>query len=60
MRDMPRMLEPAVRERAVSGLKAMGFRFVTFDLEGFRSGSLNTAAGIPAASRPPGDPVRDS
>ena len=60
MRDMPRMLEPAVREQVANGLKAMGFRFVTLDLEGFRSGSLNTAAGITAASRPPGDPVRDS
>jgi uncharacterized protein len=44
--EMGRMLEPRVREAAVAGLRALGFRFVTFDLGGFRSGSLNTAAGI--------------
>jgi len=25
----------------VAGLKALGYRYVTLDLEGFRSGSLN-------------------
>jgi len=39
--DLPRLLEPAVRERVVAGLKETGYRSVTVDLEGFRSGSLN-------------------
>ena len=39
--DLPRLMEPAVRERVVEGLKAAGFRLVTIDLEGFRSGNLN-------------------
>lgn len=43
--DLPRLLEPGVRERLVEGLKALGYRFVSVDLEGFRSGSLNT--GLP-------------
>jgi len=36
-----RLLEPGVREAVVAGLKALGYRYVTLDLEGFRSGSLN-------------------
>ncbi len=39
--DLPRLAEPGVRERVVDGLKALGYRFVTLDLEGFRSGSMN-------------------
>ncbi len=41
--DLTRLLSPGVRERAVEGLKAAGFPYVTVDLEGFRSGSLNEA-----------------
>jgi uncharacterized protein len=40
--EAARLLEPEVRMRLVSGLKALGYRFVTLDLEGFRSGSLNS------------------
>ena len=32
---------PSVRTEVVEELKAIGFRFVTLDLEGFRSGSLS-------------------
>ncbi len=39
--DLPRLVEPAVRSEVVRELKAIGFKFVTLDLEGFRSGSLN-------------------
>ncbi|MGQ0670992.1 MAG: ATP-dependent sacrificial sulfur transferase LarE [Actinomycetota bacterium] len=39
--DLPRLAEPGVRERVVGGLRALGYRFVTLDLEGFRSGSMN-------------------
>ena len=39
--DLPRLLEPGTRERVVTGLKAVGYRIVTVDLEGFRSGNLN-------------------
>ena len=41
LEDLPRLLEPATRERVVTGLKAVGYRSVTIDLEGFRSGNLN-------------------
>jgi pyridinium-3,5-biscarboxylic acid mononucleotide sulfurtransferase len=39
--DLPRLLEPAMREGVTRELREIGFRFVTIDLEGFRSGSLN-------------------
>ncbi len=39
--DLPRLAEPEAREAIVKELKALGYRFVTMDLEGFRSGSLN-------------------
>jgi uncharacterized protein len=38
---LPRLLESAAREGLLRRLKELGFRFVTLDLEGFRSGSLN-------------------
>jgi uncharacterized protein len=34
------------RERLVETLKAAGFKFVSVDLEGFRSGSLNTLVPV--------------
>lgn len=39
--DLARLGEPGLRERVVEGLKALGYRYITLDLEGFRSGSLN-------------------
>jgi uncharacterized protein len=43
--DLPRLARADVRERVASGLKQLGYRFVTLDLEGFRSGSMNPPAG---------------
>lgn len=37
---------PDVRKRVVERLKQLGFKFVTLDLEGFRSGSLNELVPI--------------
>lgn len=39
--DLARLAEPNVRSGVVDGLKALGYRYVTLDLEGFRSGSMN-------------------
>jgi uncharacterized protein len=39
--DMPLLLEEETRQRVVEGLKALGYGYVTLDLAGFRSGSLN-------------------
>lgn len=39
--DVPALLASGVRDRVVSGLRALGFEYVSVDLEGFRSGSMN-------------------
>ncbi|HZP44091.1 MAG TPA: ATP-dependent sacrificial sulfur transferase LarE [Candidatus Binataceae bacterium] len=46
--QLARLLEPAVRAHVDSELKRIGFRFVTVDLKGFRSGSLNEGLTVPA------------
>lgn len=38
---LPRLCEPAFRESLSQHLQTLGFKFVTLDLDGFRSGSLN-------------------
>jgi uncharacterized protein len=43
--DMPRLLEPAVRDAVVAELRRLGFGYVALDLQGFRSGSLNEPLG---------------
>ena len=43
--DLGRMADPVVRRRVVDGLKSLGYRYITIDLEGFRSGSLNPPPG---------------
>lgn len=47
--DFERLVQ--VRGEAVAALKAAGFKFVTIDLEPFRSGRLNEAAGLVALRR---------
>ncbi len=44
--QLPRLLEPAVHQELVRRLRELGFRFVTLDLEGFRSGNLNQLVGL--------------
>ena len=39
--DLPRLVEPATRYLLAAKLKEIGFRYVTLDLEGYRTGSLN-------------------
>jgi uncharacterized protein len=39
--DVPRLIAEPVRSNVVEKLKSLGFQFVTVDLQGFRSGSLN-------------------
>ncbi|MDP2052054.1 MAG: ATP-dependent sacrificial sulfur transferase LarE [Acidobacteriota bacterium] len=41
--EMPRALEPAVNAQLVAGLKALGYQYVSLDLQGYRLGSLNEA-----------------
>ena len=39
--EMTRALDPAIRAELVRQLKALGYQFVTLDLQGYRLGSLN-------------------
>lgn len=44
--ELSAMLAPGTRERIVDGIKQAGFRFVTLDLEGYRTGSTNQAGEV--------------
>src|SRR5262249_2011505 len=43
--DMPRLLEPPARADRGRELTRLGFTWVSLDLRGFRSGSLNEGIG---------------
>jgi pyridinium-3,5-biscarboxylic acid mononucleotide sulfurtransferase len=43
---LARLADPEVRAELTARLRALGFQFVTLDLEGFRSGSLNTLVSL--------------
>ncbi|HSG73496.1 MAG TPA: ATP-dependent sacrificial sulfur transferase LarE, partial [Planctomycetaceae bacterium] len=43
---LPKLSEEPVRSRVVSKLRELGFRYITLDLEGFRSGSLNAMVPV--------------
>lgn len=44
--EMSRLFEPDVRDRILRQFRDLGFIYVTVDLRGFRSGSLNEALSI--------------
>jgi uncharacterized protein len=48
--DMATFLDEDTRRRVVEGLKALGYTYVTLDLAGFRSGSMNEAIDGPERS----------
>jgi uncharacterized protein len=48
--DMRRALDDDVRRAIVEGLKEVGFRFVSLDLQGYRTGSLNEVLPLRAVS----------
>lgn len=39
--DFPRLLDDETRQQIVARLKEIGFTYITLDLQGFRSGSMN-------------------
>ncbi len=43
--EMVRLMDGSLREKVVGHLKGMGYRYVTLDLQGFRSGSMNEVLG---------------
>ncbi len=51
---LPKLAEPALRQEVVAYLKSLGFKYVSLDLEGFRSGSMNAVLALgPAAAANP-------
>lgn len=44
--ELWRLAEPRVREQLAQRLRTLGFQFITLDLEGFRSGSLNALVSL--------------
>ncbi len=44
--ELARLADPAVREALARRFRELGFRYVTLDLEGFRSGSLNALVSV--------------
>jgi uncharacterized protein len=44
--EMPRALTPEMAVEFTRIFKALGFSYVTLDLEGFRSGSMNAVLSI--------------
>lgn len=43
LRDLPRFLDEGLRKKVVKRFKELGYKYVSLDLEGFVSGSMNRA-----------------
>ena len=43
--DLGRVLDEEVRKRVIAAFKEIGFKYVTVDLEGYRTGSMNEVLG---------------
>ncbi|MFM7151281.1 MAG: ATP-dependent sacrificial sulfur transferase LarE [Gemmataceae bacterium] len=51
LEHLHRLANPSTREDIARRFKALGFRFITLDLEGFRSGSMNELIPLELKSR---------
>jgi len=52
LEELPRLVDPAIRDDLIRTFRTAGFKFVTLDLEGFRSGSLNSLIPLDSLRRP--------
>jgi len=43
--EMGRLMDGSLREKVVGRLKSIGYHYITLDLQGFRSGSMNEVLG---------------
>ena len=43
-RDLPRIIQPELRNKVIEHFRALGFTYVALDLEGYSMGSLNRLA----------------
>ena len=49
--DLPRLADLDIRGELIAAFRALGFKFVTLDLEGFRSGSFNNVIPVESLLR---------
>ncbi|HEV3144416.1 MAG TPA: ATP-dependent sacrificial sulfur transferase LarE [Gemmataceae bacterium] len=49
--ELPKLAEPQLRQELARRLQDLGFRYVTLDLEGFRSGNLNQLVDVEIKQR---------
>lgn len=52
LEDLPRLADPSIRDALVPAFRDLGFKYVTLDLEGFRSGSLNALIPVELLLKP--------
>lgn len=50
--ELARLADPELRRSLIPAFRELGFKFVTLDLEGFRSGSLNTLIPLDGLLKP--------
>lgn len=50
--ELARLADPELRRALIPAFRELGFKFVTLDLEGFRSGSLNTLIPLDGLLKP--------
>ncbi len=50
--DLPKLVDPTTRAAMIRAFRDLGFKYVTLDLEGFRSGSLNAVIPLESLQRP--------
>jgi pyridinium-3,5-biscarboxylic acid mononucleotide sulfurtransferase len=51
--ELAALAAPGVRDELVTAFRGFGFKFITLDLEGFRSGSMNAVIPLEALQRSP-------
>jgi uncharacterized protein len=49
--DLPRFADPELRSALITTFHVLGFKFITLDLEGFRSGSMNSVIPVESLLR---------
>jgi pyridinium-3,5-biscarboxylic acid mononucleotide sulfurtransferase len=52
LEEISRLAAPGVREEMTSAFRALGFKYVTIDLDGLRSGSMNAVIPIGLLQKP--------
>ncbi|MGE3819465.1 MAG: ATP-dependent sacrificial sulfur transferase LarE [Isosphaeraceae bacterium] len=50
--ELAGLVDPAVRTELVAAFRGLGFKYVTLDLEGFRSGSMNAVIPLESLQKP--------